>query len=110
MTTQPPQLPQCPMFETPNCRFFSFETQIIPYAPMIEDPRTGRLQHGSIMHKKVMAGTGCFCNNVGSWVSELTYCPARWALHGVASSGRVADGTGVYTEPVVVPSILFRED
>lgn len=96
------------MFETPNCRFLSQEHLFVPYSTLVENPKTKRLCVGTTGIKK--EPVGIYCNNVSDWVSNLTFCPARWALHGVASSGCVADGTGVYVEPVMVPSVLFRED
>ena len=99
----------CPMFDTPNCRFFSFETQVVTYSPLIEDPKSKRLIAGSMLHKKVVSGTGCFCNNASMWVDRLKYCPARWGLYR-HHTGKKADGAGTYpdSQTIVAPSILFR--
>jgi hypothetical protein len=96
------------MFETLHCRFCSQEHLFVPYSTLVENPATKRLCVGSTGIKKEMIGF--FCNNISDWVSNLKYCPARWGLHGVASSGCVADGTGSYVEPVKVASVLFRSE
>lgn len=83
----------CPMFHD-DCRFLSEEHLFIPYAPMVTNPKTGRLEPGATQIRK--EALGCSCNNIGGWVKDLKYCPARWALRGVATSGIVADGTGKY--------------
>jgi hypothetical protein len=98
------------MFDT-HCRFCSHEHLFVPYTPLITNPKTNRLEAaiGKTMIKK--EPVGIYCNNSSSWVSDLKFCPARWALHRKHyGDGRVADGTGTYTEPVVAPSILFRVD
>ena len=89
---RPPQ-PRCPMFGD-DCRFCSHEKMLVPYAPLINNPKTGRLEPGMVQMRSEPLGE--FCNNVCGWVSTLKYCPARWALRGVATSGVVADGCGVY--------------
>jgi len=93
----------CPMFQD-NCRFLSIEHLFVPYSPLTENPKTSRLETGATQIRK--EPLGCFCNNVGGWVSDLTYCPARWGLRGVATVGVVADGTGSY----LCPQYLFPQE
>ena len=98
----------CPLFDTPNCRFLSQECIIVPYALLIEDPKTKRLSAGSTLHKK--EPVGLLCNNDGEWVTDKKkLCPARWGLHRQHYGGRMG---GVYPDSqiVVAPSILFRVD
>lgn len=97
---------QCPFFND-NCRFCSHEHLIVPYARLIENTKTKRLEPGATEHMPVPLGA--FCNNVGVWVSDLKYCPARWALAN-SHHGVLADGTGCYPDSQIVmaPSILFR--
>ena len=84
-----------------SCRFASHEHLIIPFAPLLPDPRTGRLVAGSVQHKKEMIGT--YCNNLSSWVRDLKYCPARWGLTRVPSVGIRADGCGEYKDSQIIP-------
>ena len=93
--------PTCPMFGD-SCRFASHEHLIIPFAPLLPDPRTGRLVVGSVQHKKEMIGE--MCNNIGGWVHDLHYCPARWGLHSVMSTGIRADGCGEYKDDQTLPA------
>ena len=90
--------PTCPMFGD-SCRFASHEHLIIPFAPLLPDPRTGRLVAGSVQHKKEMIGE--YCNQAG-WVKDLHYCPARWGLHSVMSTGIRADGCGTYKDSQII--------
>jgi hypothetical protein len=85
----------CPQFNTP-CRFCSIEHLYIPYAPLIENPKTNRLEAGATAIRKEALGE--WCNNISQWVRELRYCPARWGLYGVATSGIRADGCGEYSD------------
>ena len=83
-----------------SCRFASEECLIIPFAPLLPDPRTGRLVAGSVQHKKEMIGE--YCNQMG-WVRDLHYCPARWGLTRVPSVGIRADGCGTYKDSQIIP-------
>jgi hypothetical protein len=96
----------CPMFQD-DCRFCSHEHMIVPYAPLIEDPRSKRLIAGPVEHRK--EPVGFWCNNVSEWVEHLRYCPARWGLHSVTSSGQRAGGCGVYPD-AYGQSLIPRED
>jgi len=95
------------MFAT-HCRFCSHERLTVPYARLIENPKTKRLETGSTEHMQVPLGE--FCNNISQWVSVLQYCPARWGLSN-SHNGVRADGTGIYLDDqtIVAPSILFRK-
>jgi len=100
----------CPMFNTPNCRFLSHEHIIVPYAPLLEDPKSKRLIAGSVAYRK--EPIGLLCNNDGEWVTEhKKLCPARWGLTRHNMGCRVP-GCGVYPDSQVVsaPSVLFRND
>jgi len=98
----------CPMFDTPNCRFLSEESMLIPFNKLVENPKTNRLEPAkeTMMRKEPL---GTFCNNASMWVDRLKYCPARWGLHR-HHTGKKADGTGTYpdSQTIVAPSILFR--
>jgi hypothetical protein len=99
----------CPMFQD-ECRFCSHEHMIVPYAPLVEDPRSKRLIAGPVEHRK--EPIGYWCNNVSEWVEHLRYCPARWGL--VGSVNRLvgcarADGCGVYPD-AYGQSLIPRED
>ena len=95
--------PTCSLFND-HCRFCSHEHIIIPFAPLLPDPRTGRLVAGSVQHKKEMIGE--MCNNVSQWVKDLKYCPARWGLYR-ASVGVRADGCGTYKDSQIIPDDIF---
>ena len=91
----PDMRPVCPMFQD-QCRFCSNETLRVPYTHLITNPKTKRLEAGAIAIREVSLGT--WCNNISQWVSELRYCPGRWGLYGIQSSGVRADGCGVYSD------------
>ena len=97
---------QCPMFQD-NCRFCSHEHLFVPYAPLVENPQTTRLVVGLTAIRKELVGE--MCNNISQWVKDLNYCPARWGLYGVASTGIRADGTGLYSDNYG-QSTIPRED
>ena len=88
--------PSCPLFQDPACRFCSHEHLLVPYAPLVLNEKTQRLEPGSTKIRK--EALGAFCNNLSQWVRDLKYCPARWGLHGAASTGVRADGCGGYKD------------
>ena len=88
---------RCNQFDTP-CRFCSQETLTVPYAPLIEDPKSKRLIAGSVVHRSEPLGQ--WCNNSSQWCRDITQCPARLALatrHGFVWAHRVG-GTGIYAK------------
>jgi hypothetical protein len=99
------ELTTCPMFQD-KCRFCSHEHMIVPYAPLVEDPRSKRLLPGPVEHRS--EPLGYWCNDISQWVEDLKYCPARFALHRY-HTGRVADGCGVYSD-AYGQSLIPRED
>lgn len=88
---------KCTMF-LDNCRFCSHEHHYIPYTPLVENKKTMRLEIGATNIRKELIGE--FCNNIGGWVQDLKYCPARWGLYGIATTGYLSDGCGVYSDAV----------
>jgi hypothetical protein len=42
-----------------------------------KDPRTGLFKPGK--NGKTVKSLGFFCNDAGKFVSELHYCPVKWA-------------------------------
>jgi hypothetical protein len=99
--------PTCPLFQDTDCRFCSHEHLIIPYAPLVEDPRTHQLRPGLTEHRREMIGE--MCNNVSLWVRDLTYCPARWGLTSF-QNGKRAEGTGVYPDGVGQGMIVIDDE
>lgn len=85
----------CSMFKD-DCRFCSHEHQYIPYAPLVENQKTLRLEVGITNIRKELIGE--WCNNISDWIEKLSYCPARWGLYGVPAIGLRADGCGVYSD------------
>ena len=86
---------RCIQFDTP-CRFVSNEVLVVPYALLVEDPRTKRLIAGSVVHRSEPLGQ--WCNNSSAWCSSLSQCPARLALAYEPWCGQKADGTGSYAK------------
>jgi len=84
---------RCNQFDTP-CRFCSQETLTVPYAPLIEDPKSKRLIPGSVAHRIEPLGT--WCNNISRWCKDVVQCPARLALAYEPWTGCKAHGTGIY--------------
>jgi hypothetical protein len=82
---------RCEAFDTP-CRFCSAEHLIVPFAPLVEDPRSKRLIAGPVEHRSESLGT--LCNQLSKWTRDITQCPARLGL--VYWCGEKAPGTGVY--------------
>jgi len=87
--------PKCEAFDTP-CRFVSNEVLVVPYALLVEDPRTKRLIAGSVVHRSEPLGQ--WCNNISAWCASLTQCPARLALAYEPWCGQKADGTMSYAK------------
>ena len=100
-----PPYPICPMFQT-QCRFCSHEHHTIPFARLVEDPRTKRLIAGPIEHRRELIDI--WCNNVGNWVKDLNWCPARWGLYRNPIGIR-ADGCGEYSD-AYGQSQIIRDD
>ena len=88
---------RCAQFDTP-CRFCSQETLVVPYAPLVEDPKSKRLIAGGVAHR--IEALGAWCNNSSQWCRELTQCPARVGLAYEPRCGQNADGTGSYAKLV----------
>ena len=86
---------RCNQFDTP-CRFCSQETLTVPYAPLIEDPKSKRLIAGSVVHRSEPLGQ--WCNNSSQWCRDITQCPARLALAYEPWCGKKAEGTGSYAK------------
>jgi len=86
---------KCTAFDT-LCRFVSNEVLVVPYAPLIADPRTKRLIAGSVVHRSEPLGQ--WCNNTSHWCKEIVQCPARLALAYEPWCGQKAEGTGSYAK------------
>lgn len=70
-------LQKCPMFGE-ACRHCSMEHTTRPFTKIVKDPNTKLFKPIGLGNTKVPLGE--YCNNVGAWVRDLHYCPARWAL------------------------------
>lgn len=68
----------CPMFGD-VCRHCSPTIEVRPYTKIERDSRTGLYVQKGI--GKNFVDLGLYCNNIGAYVNDLHYCPARWALH-----------------------------
>jgi len=98
----------CSLFKDPACRFCSHEHSYIPYAPLVENKKTGRLEPGATEIRKELIGE--FCNNICQWVRNLSYCPARWGLRSVPPSGNRAAGCGMYPDAYGQSLISAQDD
>lgn len=93
----------CKFWEVP-CRFCSEESTYCACTYI-------RKQDGHYIGVKVgyiKSERGQYCNNVGEWVKDIHYCPARWAL----TSGHDIRGTVVKKRKYVkkmVPAITKRK-
>lgn len=88
----------CEPFSTP-CRFCSKEHMLIPFAKLVENPKTNRLEPAKETLLRTEA-LGTWCNNRSQWTRDVTQCPARVALatrHGFVWAHK-ADGTGTYAK------------
>ena len=90
----------CPMFNDTDCRFASLETRYSAYTGI-------KMQDHHYVPTKVgykQNVIGVRCNNDGTkMVSDIHYCPARWGLHSVTSTGIRADGCGEYKDSQIIP-------
>jgi len=83
---------RCTRFDT-LCRFCSKEMVVIPYSPLITDPRSKRLIAGAVEYRGESLGE--WCNNLSQWCNTVNKCPAREGL-AAYGCGIKADGCGVY--------------
>lgn len=67
----------CSMYGTP-CRHCSIDRSFRPHTKLVKDPVTKLYKPNGQGVTIVVLGE--YCNNVGEWVKDLHYCPARWAL------------------------------
>jgi hypothetical protein len=94
---------RCEAFDTP-CRFCSKESLIVPFATLVEDPRSKRLIAGPVEHRSESLGT--MCNQLSKWTRDVTQCSARLGL--VHWCGIKAEGTGIYARLHTEAEIRWR--
>ena len=69
----------CPMFGD-ECRHCSAEKSVTGVYTIVEkNPNTHLFIPKG--RGRTTIELGAYCNNIGQWVRDLHYCPARWALH-----------------------------